>query len=138
MRPFGRPWLLTIVLILLAAWQPHAQGRTQLRVIVAPGQRVNTAVVALRAGEGWQIRVEAAAGTRQPNVSVFVHAEGGELVERDNPEAVTSTYTWRAESAGSFYLLLQNTGDSPGTVVATPVGSVPPVSKVPLPPPPDQ
>ena len=133
MRPFNRPWLLTTAMVLLAAWQPHAQGRTELRVVVAPGQRASTAAVALRAGEGWQMQVEAAPGTRQPNLSIFVHAAGGELVERDNPEAIVSTYTWRAENSGTFYLILQNTGDVPGTVVATPVAPVSTGSPGPLP-----
>jgi hypothetical protein len=123
MRPTHRPWLTIVQL--MAGWQPRAQGPAEVRVAVAPGERTRIAAVALRAGVGWRIRVEAGPGQRQPNISVFVHAADGELVGRDNPEAVTP-YLWRAENSGSFYLLVQNTGDGQGTVVATPAPAAPP------------
>jgi esterase/lipase superfamily enzyme len=75
--------------------------------------------VPFRAGEGWQIRLEASTGQPPPNVSIYVHSEGGELVGRDDPEAVTDVYTWRADKDGTFYLLAQNAGAGTGTVVAT-------------------
>jgi esterase/lipase superfamily enzyme len=123
MRPCCRLLLLTIGMVLLAAApQPCAQSTADVRLVVSPGARARSAVVQFRVGEGWQIRLEAGAGLPQPHVSIYVHAEGGELVGRDDPEAITDVYTWHAETAGAFYLLAQNAGEGTGTVIATRVG----------------
>ncbi len=126
-----RSLLLTIGLVLLTApSRPAAQGAADIRLVVAPGAQARSAVVQLAAGEGWQIRLQAQPQQPQPNVGIYVHAEGGELVARDDPDAISDAYTWRAERAGTFYFVVQNSGAGPGTVIATRVAraDTPPVA----------
>jgi esterase/lipase superfamily enzyme len=120
MLPFCRPLLLTLGLVLLVPpSRPAAQGGPELRLVVAPGAQARSSPVRLSAGEGWQIRLQAQPQQPQPYVGIYVHSQGGELVGRDDPDAISDAYTWRAETDGTFYFVVQNSGAGPGTVIAT-------------------
>src|SRR5262245_35020900 len=103
MQSVRRLWLLTLGLDLIAPERPIAQSGSDLRMVIAPGAQARSSPVRLSAGEGWQIRLQAQPQQPAPYVAIYVHAESGELVGRDDPEATTDAYTWRAEADGTFY-----------------------------------
>ena len=109
--------LVTLVAIVYGA-HPLAQD-TVVRLQAPAGAQVRSALLQLASGDSIQITVEADSGPAQPNVSVFVHAEDGELLDRDDPESLQSVYSWRAPRAGRYYVLAQNAGDGAGVVVIT-------------------
>jgi esterase/lipase superfamily enzyme len=113
----GIPLISLAVLIVLSGAQ--SQDALSLRVIVPPGERVRSESIALNMGDELQVRLEALPGQGQPIVSVYVHAKGGELVGRDDPDTNPDVYTFHVGRSGIYYLLLQNSGTGAGVVRAT-------------------
>lgn len=109
---------LLLLALMLGAARLAAQD-PDLRVSVPAGERVRSASIKLTAGDELHIRLEAQPGQSAPLVSVYVHAEGGELVGRDDPDASSDVYRWRAERDGVYYLFVQNSGSGAGVVTAT-------------------
>jgi esterase/lipase superfamily enzyme len=107
------------LIVLLSGAVPLSQAPAAIRLAVAAGERIRSDSVALVAGEELQVRLEAQPGGGVPLVNVYVHAQDGELVGRDDPDATSDVFTWRAPRNGSYYLLAENTGNGAGVVVAT-------------------
>lgn len=109
MRSFGRRtvWLILAVSLAMGVTYP-AVGATFAELRVEAASVAKSQVLQLDVTD--VLRVE----LNEPIppdviVSVFVHAEGGELVCRDDADAVADTFQCRPPNSGSYYVIVQNT-----------------------------
>ncbi|HEX5108780.1 MAG TPA: alpha/beta hydrolase [Vicinamibacterales bacterium] len=110
---------LVALVALVGVARPLAQNGAVVRLAAPAGASVKSALLPLSAGELLQVTVEAPGGAAPPNISVFVHDEDGELLDRDDPESVQTMYSWRAPGTGRYYVLARNSGAGAGTVIVT-------------------
>ncbi len=104
-------WLVTSAIHAVAA-----QGGVDLRLEVNAGTRVRTETLSLSPLEELTIELVDLTGEREPILSIYIHDEQGVLVGRDDPDSVSDRFAWQPSTTGKYYAVLENTGPGGGIV----------------------